>query len=263
MRPIVLIIGHGSRDASANREFTELVDRYQSRRPELDIRHAYLELAQPALGDVLEQLPAEAGTVVVLPLFLFAAGHVKRDVPEFLAAAQRRLPAVEFQVVREIGVEPKMVNVLLERIATVQLVDPRRNSRTTLLMVGRGASDPQAGEDFRAMAALLQQAGGYPAVISAFMAMASPRLAEGLELAAAAGNDHILVVPYFLFAGELVAKLGQQVADFRLLQKQLTTTLAPHLGVTEQLLKILDERIAAATKHQTKSPGPAATPTSN
>ena len=43
----VLLVGHGSREASANQEFEQLVAEYQARRPEFSVKFGYIELAQP------------------------------------------------------------------------------------------------------------------------------------------------------------------------------------------------------------------------
>jgi sirohydrochlorin ferrochelatase len=77
----VLVVGHGSRDAEANGEFETLVATYRAARPDLDVVHAYVELAHPSLSDALCLLAQRTESVVVLPLFLFAAGHVKNDIP--------------------------------------------------------------------------------------------------------------------------------------------------------------------------------------
>jgi sirohydrochlorin ferrochelatase len=95
MRPIVLMVGHGSRDASGNQEFEQFVERYQARRPELELRHGYIELAQPSLADALANLPAETDEATLLPVFLFAAG-------------------------RQLGVHERLLGVLDERLDEVR-----------------------------------------------------------------------------------------------------------------------------------------------
>jgi len=77
----ILIVGHGSRDAVANTEFEALVTEYSEVRPGYEIAHAYVELARPALPEGLAALARRCREVVVLPLFLLAAGPVKNDSP--------------------------------------------------------------------------------------------------------------------------------------------------------------------------------------
>ena len=80
-RRTILVVGHGSRDAEANVEFEAVVAAYRQRQGEYEVAHGFIELARPSLAEALDELGAKGGRVVVLPLLLLAAGHVKNDVP--------------------------------------------------------------------------------------------------------------------------------------------------------------------------------------
>jgi sirohydrochlorin ferrochelatase len=111
----VVVIGHGSRDDGATREFERLVADYARHRPDLDVSHGFVELAAPTLTDSLEAAARRAARVVALPLLLFAAGHVKNDLPLALVAARRDYPRVRFDVARPLGVHPLLTDLLFER----------------------------------------------------------------------------------------------------------------------------------------------------
>lgn len=143
----LLIVGHGSRDPSANAEFESLVVAYRAARPDLDVAHGYVELAKPSLADALRELAQRTDSVVVLPLFLFAAGHVKNDIPLALAQARQDFPAVRFTVANALGVHPNLVELVFER-ARASLEGVREPAKTAIVVVGRGASDPDANGDF-------------------------------------------------------------------------------------------------------------------
>src|SRR5579859_3460787 len=81
----ILIVGHGSREQASNLEFELLVAHLRAHRPEFDVRHAYVELAEPSLADGLDAIARCNDRVVVIPCFLFTAGHVKNDIPLALA----------------------------------------------------------------------------------------------------------------------------------------------------------------------------------
>src|ERR1700692_2062703 len=93
----ILIVGHGSREPASNLEFEQLVAHLRTNRPEFDVRHAYVELAEPSLADGLVAIAHCNDRVVVIPCFLFAAGHVKNDIPLALAAARSKFPRVRFE----------------------------------------------------------------------------------------------------------------------------------------------------------------------
>ena len=105
----LLIVGHGSRDPNANAEFESVVAAYRASRPDVDVTHGYVELARPSLAMALRELAQRADFIVVLPLFLFAAGHVKNDIPLALSQARQNFPDVRFTVTNALGVDPNLV----------------------------------------------------------------------------------------------------------------------------------------------------------
>jgi sirohydrochlorin ferrochelatase len=240
-RTAILILGHGSRRARANQEFETFVDAFRRRRPELDVGHAYIELAEPLLAEGLARLAVRADRVILLPLFLFAAGHVKDDVPRALEAARRAFPRVRFEAARALGVHRVMVEVALARARAA--VSPEGAEVTALVAVGRGASDPDANGDFCKIVRLVAEAGGFAQADPSFIAVAHPRFEPAAERVALSAPARVLVLPYFLFDGVLVEQLGQEVRAFAARHPGLDVRLAPHLGGQVRLLDLLQERL--------------------
>jgi sirohydrochlorin ferrochelatase len=243
-RTAVLVLGHGSRRSRANREFEAFVEAFRRRRPHLDVGHAYIELAEPLLDEGLALLAARADRVAVLPLFLFAAGHVKDDVPRALEAARRAFPRVRFEAARPLGVHRVMVEIALGRARAA--LSPEEARATALVAVGRGASDPDANGDFCKLVRLVREGGGFAHAEPCFIAITEPRFAPVAERAALSAHGRVLVLPYFLFDGLLVEQLGQEVRTFAARHPAVDVRLAPHLGGHERLLDLLEERLDAS-----------------
>ena len=246
--PGVLILGHGSRDPGANADFESLVRRFAGRRPDLLVGHAYVELAAPSLADGLASLATQvgaAGRVIVVPLFLFAAGHVKNDLPLALAAVRLRFPAVRFSAAPALGVHAALVGLAAQR-ALQALGERARADRAALVVIGRGASDPDANGDFCKLVRLVGEGQPFPWVAPAFIGIARPLFDDVVELLARARPEAIVAVPYFLFAGRLLDKLAAQADAFRARTPWIPLLLAPALGAAEPLLALLDERIDQA-----------------
>ncbi len=130
-------------------------------------------------------------------------------------------------------------------------VDARR---TALVVVGRGSSDPDANGDFFKLARLLGEGHDFAWVAPAFIGITRPLFSEVIELIARARPQKILVVPYFLFAGRLIAQLETAVEEFRTHHPWIKTTLAPHLGIHSKLLEVLDERLDEALSERAPLP---------
>src|SRR5205807_9615847 len=101
-----VIVGHGSREPAANIELEALVAAWAATRPDLAVTLGYVELARPSLAEALDAAARLHTDVVALPLFLFAAGHVKNDLPLALDGARKNHAEVTFSAARPLGVNP-------------------------------------------------------------------------------------------------------------------------------------------------------------
>jgi sirohydrochlorin ferrochelatase/(2Fe-2S) ferredoxin len=250
-REVLLIVGHGSRDASANLEFEALVQAVRDRHPERRVSLGYVELAEPCVSLALAHAASDADSVVVLPLFLFAAGHVKNDIPLALAQARKDYPQVRFRASRVLGVHPRMAELAFQRAASACDLEP---ARTAVVLVGRGASDPDANGDFCKLARLFGEGRGLHSVTPCFMGITRPAVPETLEQVARSRPERLLVVPYLLFGGRLIAKLGEMVHDFSARYPWIRTAVAQHLGADPALLDLLEERTQQALTSEAPLP---------
>jgi sirohydrochlorin ferrochelatase/(2Fe-2S) ferredoxin len=254
MNTAILIVGHGSRDETANAEFEALVDRYRNGHPERAIYRGYIELARPSLEEALRTTVSEHGEVVVLPLSLFRAGHVKNDIPLVLERTRKEFPSVAFRVAEALGVHPALARAAFERACEGQANLAVEASRTGLVVVGRGSSDPDANGDFYKSARLIGEGRRFPWVLPCFIGITPPYLDETLELAARARPERMLLLPYFLFAGTLLGRIREQAERFARSHPWIQASVAPHLENHPALLDLMDQRIEQARLGQALLP---------
>src|SRR5262249_26793014 len=113
----VMVCGHGSRDVEAIREFERLAGALRARLAEHDVETGYLEFAQPIIREGLEALKRRgARRIVAVPGMLFAAAHVKNDLPWEINSFAAENPGVEVRFGRELGIEPKLLRAAADRI---------------------------------------------------------------------------------------------------------------------------------------------------
>ena len=241
----LLIVGHGSRDPGANVEFESVVAIYRRRRPDLVVTHCYVELASPSLAAALRELARRVDFVVVLPLFLFAAGHVKNDLPLALAQIREEFPTVRFTVTKALGVHPNLVELAFERARTI-LEGTCEPAKTAIVVVGRGASDPDANGDFYKVVRLFAEGREIGWVVPCFIGIARPLFEDAIELIARTRPKQIVVIPYLLFGGRLIAKIRDQADSFQARYPWIKTELTPHLGSHDRLFRLMDERLSEA-----------------
>jgi sirohydrochlorin cobaltochelatase len=215
-----------------------------------------------------------AKRVIALPVILFAAGHVKVELPHELDRAKGRHPGVEFVYGRHIGLHPLILEIVEERMAEAEARWPGRPEETAILVVGRGSSDPDANSDLYKAARLLWEgwgAGGgvgdgawgargragdgtgavdkgkrYPWVEVCFIGITTPSLPEGLARCVALGAKRILALPYFLFTGVLIPRIHRLAREFAAANPGIEVRVAEYFNGHPNLFKILSERKAEA-----------------
>jgi sirohydrochlorin cobaltochelatase len=107
MQAGLILFAHGARDPRWAAPFEAVAARVRAARPALPVRLAYLELMQPSLAEAGAALVAEGCTQLhVVPLFLGAGGHVRKDLPllaEALRAAHPGLVVTLHPAAGELG----------------------------------------------------------------------------------------------------------------------------------------------------------------
>ena len=206
----VMVCGHGSRDEAAVREFESVARGLRGRLPQFDVDYGFLEFATPIIRTGLDALRARGATrILAVPGMLFAAGHAKNDIPSVLNAYQARNDGVEILYGRELGIDPKMIRAAGSRIEEELAAAGGDVSRekTLLMVVGRGASDPDANSNVAKITRLLWEGLGFGWAETAYSGVTFPLVEPGLEHAARLGYARIVVFPYFLFTGILVKRI--------------------------------------------------------
>jgi sirohydrochlorin cobaltochelatase len=100
----ILLFAHGARDPRWATPFDDVARRVREREPGAAVQLAFLEFMTPTLREAGEALVASGcARVDVVPLFLGAGGHVRKDLPALLAELSAAHPQVSWRLQRAIG----------------------------------------------------------------------------------------------------------------------------------------------------------------
>ncbi len=242
----VLLCGHGSRDPEAVGEFEEaaaaLRARLATRMPGGDFAAGYLEFARPTIAEGLAALMARgARRIVAVPAMLFAASHVKNDLPWEINSFMAANSGVAVQFARDLAIDPLLLGAASERIAAAA---PEGRGDTLLVVVGRGTNDPDANSNIAKLARMLWEGMGFGWAEAAFSGVAHPRVDAALDRAARLGFRHIVVFPYFLFTGILVKRIYAQVDQAAARFPEIDFVKAGYLRDHPQVIDAFLDRIA-------------------
>ena len=244
METAVLLCGHGSRDPEAIREFELAAAALRPRLPELDFATGYLEFARPTIRDGLAILAARgARRILAIPGMLFAASHVKNDLPWEMNSFIADHPNVDVRLARDLGIDPKLLRAAADRIAAA--ADTRiPRPETLLVVVGRGTNDPDANSNISKLARMLWEGMGLGWAEAAFSGVAHPRVDAALARAAGLGFRRIIVFPYFLFTGVLVKRIYAQTDTVAALFPEIEFVKALYLRDHDGVLAAFCDRVA-------------------
>ena len=242
----VMVCGHGSRDEQAVEEFQSVARGIRERLPHYQVESGFLEFARPVIRDGLDRL-RESGhrKVLAVPGMLFAAGHAKNDIPSVLNTYQAQYPEMEILYGRELAIDAKLLAAAGARIR--QALDQAGGAvppeETLLMVVGRGASDPDANSNVAKIMRLLWEGLGFGWGETAYSGVTFPLVEPGLEKAAKLGFRRIVVFPYFLFTGVLVKRIYRYTREVAARHPDIQFIEAPYLSDHPQVLDSFAERV--------------------
>jgi len=238
----LLVVGHGTTDAAGVEQFAELVDLVR-KSSDTDVEGGFLELSPPPIQDALATLVAAGHrSIDVVPLVLVAAGHSKGDIPAALERERLRHPGLQLRYGRPLGPHPLLLADLTDRLAAV--ADPTLWPETAVVLVGRGATDPDANAEVAKVARLLLEGRGLGTVETAFVSLAEPGVEAGLDRARRLGYQRVVVVPYLLFAGVLPDRIVQQAQAWAVGHPGMEVRTADLIGPSANLAALVAERAA-------------------
>jgi sirohydrochlorin ferrochelatase len=117
----LLLIAHGSRQEEANADLLYVAAGLRARGWPI-VEASFLELAEPDIGEGGANCVAQgAKRVILVPFFLSAGIHVRRDLSEAREKLAQRFPAVDFRLAEPLGQHPLLLEVVTERVREAEL----------------------------------------------------------------------------------------------------------------------------------------------
>ena len=113
----ILIVDHGSQKREANEMLGAMADLIQRMAgPEVVVRYAHMELAQPDIAAGFSSCVQSGATdVTVFPYMLSPGRHSTADIPRMVTNVAKAFPNVSFSVTPAFGLHEKLAEVVLER----------------------------------------------------------------------------------------------------------------------------------------------------
>ncbi len=210
--PALVALAHGSRDPRSAATVQALIAEVRRMRPDLRIEAAFLDLAKPSFGTVVDKL-VRAGfdEIVVVPLLLSEAYHAKVDVPTVTADAMARHEGLRIRVTGVLGLETAFLDVLDRRLREA-LCSARVCELDALVLAAAGTSDALASQSISRLARLWGTRHKLP-VVAAFASASPPTTGEAVRAFRSQGRRHIAVGALFLAPGFLYDRASELAVE--------------------------------------------------
>lgn len=244
----ILLVAHGTRDPQGALEFRRFARQLESYL-ECAVAPSFLEWADPPAAQGVRQLVGRGvRRILIQPLFLGPASHQKNDLPVLVQWASRQWPELKWIYGIPLGIHAQLVETLAHRThQCLEDASPGWSAQETgILLVGRGSRDPDSNAHLFQVARLLWEGRKYLWVEGAFYSLTEPRVPEGLDRLVRLGARQIVVTPYFLFWGVLLARIHRQVEDARRRYPDVCFRIAHHLGADWRIFEVIRQRVQEA-----------------
>ncbi len=242
----ILFVGHGSRDPQANLCFQNTLSDFQSNHPGVDVFAGYIELAEPSFIDVLEKLSGLYAIIRIIPFALFAAGHIKNDIPFVVERLRKSHSTVSYDVCETLGTNPKWVAAINSFIRTRELAE----DESILLPIGRGSNDAGANSAFFHMCRLIGEGLKLRNIMPCFVGITKPDFKDSLRLLAKIRPTNLLVLPYFLYTGVLHARIIKEMQVFKDRYPGINVIELPPLSEIPGFQSIIEDRAFSSDEGQ-------------
>ena len=109
----LLLFAHGARDPNWALPFEAVLRRVREQAPGIAVSLSFLEFMAPSLLEAGGALAAAGCTrVAIVPMFLGAGGHVRKDLPALIETLRHTHPQVAWTLQPSIGEAPGVIEAM-------------------------------------------------------------------------------------------------------------------------------------------------------
>ena len=121
----ILLYGHGARNPEWAQPFQRIREAIKRRDPRALVEPGFLELMRPSFEEGVACLVDQGATrIVVVPIFMAAGSHVKKDLPRLAADAMDRHPGLHIELAAPVGEVDSVLAAMADYAINAQPATP-------------------------------------------------------------------------------------------------------------------------------------------
>jgi sirohydrochlorin cobaltochelatase len=120
----ILLFGHGARNPEWAQPFHRIRDAIKARDPRALVEPGFLELMRPTFDEGVACLVEQGATsIIVVPIFMAAGSHVKKDLPRLAGDAMDRHEGLLIELAAPVGEADSVLAAMAEYALGAQAAD--------------------------------------------------------------------------------------------------------------------------------------------
>ena len=109
----IVLLGHGARNPDWAEPFHRIRAAIFERQPDARVEMGFLELMRPSLDESIDALMTQGvRQIVIVPIFMSAGRHIKKDLPLLAAAAMDRHAGLTISLADPVGEAPEVIGAM-------------------------------------------------------------------------------------------------------------------------------------------------------
>lgn len=229
----IIYIAHGSKKPEKNQQFRKFIDLIINERNERIQRLAFLEKDDENVPFTMAEMLEHGVTqFIVMPMLLFPAMHAMEDIPSQIEAALKEYPHCSYTIADCFGDEESVWRTALKKLNT---------TADMILIIAHGNARFSVPDERLTEVVRLMQLATKKKLIPA-MLYGALSFEEKLE---AVNEDHIAIMPYFLFDGHLVRKIKRLSQPF--IEKGMHIDFMDTLDLDQQMVSAVLNKLEEVT----------------
>lgn len=229
-----LLLVHGMRRGNLNERLSAFIEDLMSPQ-ELEFSTAFLESDSQNPYIVIERLIEECAThIVITPMLILSASHMKEDVSEITGHFKSSHPLVKMEVRPTLAAHPLTKEIVKQRVSDSQ--GPKAPGTGVIIIAHGNARFPETDE------ALASFTDGLDMEYDAHPLMLYGNLSfEALLPEISKQYQHMIIVPLFLYDGYLVNKIKSKLHEMDL---HSTYEVTPSLNFDPLLNQVITDHMS-------------------
>ena len=239
MKKAILFCYHRSKDTRGRPDTKKLTKIFKKKNIKAFIKYGYLQNAKPSISSQINLLlKKKIKKITIIPGMIFSGNHVIKDIPAIVNKFQKENKHLKISVFPPLMKLTKFFSII-ERNINHKIRKIKKNDETCLIIVASNTLNKDAIKQMKQILKKISSKYNFKNSFVIMIGSKSVQLKEKLLILNKKGYSKFILVPIFLFRGQLLQNCINVVNYFKKSKKSINCILLPHIKNYEKISNFL------------------------